>query len=86
MHKKIGHYLNFDYEMFFNTLQISHIHEYVERGIQIQDTQEDIYNQIFHATINQHKHTDYYYSSQLTSMAANNLNFCKELLSTYSLN
>ena len=42
---------------FFNTLQISHIHEYVERGIQIQDTQKDIYNQIFHATINQHKQT-----------------------------
>jgi hypothetical protein len=53
--------------MFFNILQRSHIHEYVERGIPMKDTEIDIYNQIFHATINQHKHRDYYDSSHLTS-------------------
>ena len=33
----------------------------------MKDTERDIYNQIFHAIINQHKHTDYYDSSLLAS-------------------
>jgi len=63
----MGHCLNFDYEILLNTLQRSHIHEYIQRGIQMKDTEIDIYNQIFHAIINQHKHIDYYDSSLLTS-------------------
>jgi hypothetical protein len=33
----------------------------------MKDTEIDIYNQIFHAIINQHKHIAYYDSSLLTS-------------------
>jgi hypothetical protein len=72
---------------FFNTLQRSQTHEYVERGIPMKDTETDLYIQIFHAIINQRKHTDYYDSSLLTSKySSNHIHFCKELLSTYSLN
>jgi len=57
--------------MFFKILQRSHIREYVERGIPLKDTETDIYNKIFHAIFNQHKRTDYYDSSHLTSKYSN---------------